>query len=348
MEYFAAGYLAATSDTPEQLALVLAPHIGAGEWATIGELAVQIKQAGTDRAVDRIYTTLLGRRGSYADRFQSLIFLAAGVSTTRLSPATVRVLTRATLDDAFTSELRAGADVVRILIGTAPEYKSYIYDEMSGRIREMAASGDRDAYALALRFVVEMAKGFRHAPWRPWVDEQIGRHGTVVLDIAAHDVDFRRCAVSVDVISVERALGMPGDLSVLFGDRKLVTAYQAKLTVDQVALTRALAAVGRFLAEHEQLPWVSAPLYEEPLPLITVRMTDLLAMFKDQDEFTGLGLAAAIAIGSELSDLPTFKQAYRLSELPMPARFRALFRDWAAGRVEFVEITNGQGQSIGR
>jgi hypothetical protein len=77
-------------------------------------------------------------------------------------------------------------------------------------------------------------------------------------------------------------------------------------------------------------------------------MTDLLAMFKDQDEFTGLGLAAAIAIGSELSDLPTFKQAYRLSELPMPARFRALFRDWAAGRVEFVEITNGQGQSIGR
>jgi hypothetical protein len=141
---------------------------------------------------------------------------------------------------------------------------------------------------------------------------------------------------------------MPGDLSVLLGDRELVADYQAKLTADEETLMRALAAIGRFLAEHEQLPWVSANLYDEPLPLITMRMSSLLEMFKDRDEFTGLGLAAAIAIGSELSDLPTFKQAYRLSELPMPTRFRRLFKEWAAGRVEFVTITNGQGQSMGR
>jgi hypothetical protein len=32
----------------------------------------------------------------------------------------------------------------------------------------------------------------------------------------------------------------------------------------------------------------------------------------------------------------------------MPVRFRSLFKDWAAGRVEFAKITNGQGQSMGR
>jgi hypothetical protein len=84
-----------------------------------------------------------------------------------------------------------------------------------------------------------------------------------------------------------------------------------------------------------------APLYEDPLPLITMQMTSMLEKFRSPDELTGLGLAAAIAIGSELSDLPTFRRAYRLSDLPMPAQFRRLFRDWAAGRVEFAEITNG-------
>jgi hypothetical protein len=33
------------------------------------------------------------------------------------------------------------------------------------------------------------------------------------------------------------------------------------------------------------------------------------------------------AMREQLSDMPTFRYAYRLSELPMPARFRPLFRD---------------------
>jgi NACHT domain len=348
MEYFAAGYLAATSDTPERLALALAPHIDVGEWTTVGQLAIQIKQGGTDMAADRVYATLLDQRGKHRDRFMSMAFLALCVSSSRPSPAAVRGLTRAILDDAFTAELRAGADVLRILLARSPQYEPYVGDEMSRRIGVMAASGDRDTQALGLRFVLEMAKGFRHSLWRPWVDKQVSRYRAEILDIAAYDSDFRVLAVAVDAISAAEALAMPGHLGVLLRDRELVAAYQAKLTADAEILMRALTAIGRFLAEHEQLPWVSTPLYDEPLPLITMRMSSLLEMFKDRGEFTGLGLAAAIAIGSELSDLPTFKQAYRLSELPMPARFRPLFKDWAAGRVEFAEITNGQGQSKGR
>jgi hypothetical protein len=111
------------------------------------------------------------------------------------------------------------------------------------------------------------------------------------------------------------------------------------LTADEESLSQALASIGRFLVEHPQRPWVSAPLYDDPLPLITMQMSSMLDMFSSRDEFTGLGLAASIAIGSELSDMPTFRHAYRLTELPMPVPFTELFRDWAAGRVEFATIT---------
>jgi hypothetical protein len=237
---------------------------------------------------------------------------------------------------------------LKSLLSSSPGYQQLIYEELTDRIAATVTSGEPGAQASGLQFVLEMARDFRHSPHRPWVDEHVGQYESEIRDTAAHDDDFRVFAVSVDVISVEQALTMPGGLSVLLGDRELVARYQAKLTADKETLMRALTAIGRFLAEHEQLPWVSAPLYDEPLPLITMRMSSLLEMFRDRDEFTGLGLAAAIAIGSELSDLPTFKQAYRLSELPMPTRFRLLFKEWAAGRVEFATITNGQSQSMGR
>jgi NACHT domain len=348
MEYFAAGHLAATSDTPEQLALALAPHIQAGEWTAVGELAIQIKQSVTDRAADRIYATLLDHREDDRDSYKVVLFLTSCVSSARPSPATIRRLTRATLDEIFTSEVKRGFAAFDLLIGSTKGYESLIYDELANRIEAMIASGVPDAQASALRFVLWLAVWFRRSPHQPWVDKQVSRYRAEILGIAGHDGDFRVLAVSAGVISAGQALAMPGGLSVLLGDRKLVAAYQAKLTADEETLMRALTAIGRFLAQHEQLPWVSAPLYDEPLPLIAMRMSSLLEMFKDRDEFTGLGLAAAIAIGSELSDLPTFKQAYRLSELPMPDRFRAQFKDWAAGRVEFVKVTDGQGQSIGR
>jgi hypothetical protein len=345
MEYFAAGHLAATSDTPEKLALALAPHIGVGEWETVGELAIQIKQSGTDRAADRIYATLLDLREDYPDSYTVLLFLTYCVSSARPSPATIRRLTRATLDHAFASWVGRAVVALEIIIISAQGYETLIYDELTKRIATMVTSEELDTQVAGLRFVFEMGRGPLHSPPKPsveWVAEQVSRYDTEIFAIAAHDMKFRVHAVSVDVISVEQALTMPGGLSVLLGDRELVVIYQAKLTASEEILTRGLAAIGRFLVEHPQLPWVSAPLYDDPLPLITMQMTSMLDKFRKLDEFTGLGLAAAIAIGSELSDLPTFRHAYRMSELPMPAQFRKLFQDWAAGRIEFAEIINRQ------
>jgi hypothetical protein len=52
MEYFAAGQLAATSDTPEELAPKLAPLVHSDNWHVVGELAVKLKGDTTDRRAD--------------------------------------------------------------------------------------------------------------------------------------------------------------------------------------------------------------------------------------------------------------------------------------------------------
>jgi hypothetical protein len=38
----------------------------------------------------------------------------------------------------------------------------------------------------------------------------------------------------------------------------------------------------------------------------------------------------------------TGAEAGELPDLPVPAEFRQVFRDWAAGSVSFVEVTEGQ------
>jgi hypothetical protein len=338
LEYFTAGYLAAMSETPEQLALALAPKIRADGWNAIGELAIQIRNTVTDRATDRIYVTLLDDHSRYQSRSQVLVFLASCVSSTRPSPATVRMLTRAILDYAFGSELRRGSDVTRLLLARSTRYERFVYEELTSRIATMIASGDPDSQNSALRFVLEMAKGFRHSPLRPWVDDQIRRYGAEVLDACATDIVFRTSAIGADVISIEQALAMPGDLSALFADRELMKTFEGRLDVRALGIFDSLAAVGRFIAEHPRLPWVRAALYDAPLPTIVPgkgRLADGSGLL---DEFAGLGVAAAIALGCELSNLRSLRRTYGLSEIPMPARFKELFQDWAAGLVDFVEI----------
>ena len=59
MEYFAAYYLASTNDTPEALALALAPKIIRSEWEMVGQLSVQIKDRISVRGAERVITALI-------------------------------------------------------------------------------------------------------------------------------------------------------------------------------------------------------------------------------------------------------------------------------------------------
>jgi NACHT domain len=345
LEYFAASHLAATSDTAEDLARRLAPRVARGGWAMLGVLALQIKGQSTDQAADRGIAELLARRRDYVDSTDLLIFLAACVEGTRPSPATARLVTRAIVGDAFLSGRTTNVGIIRGLINSG-KYQRAIYDELTNQIAEMVSSEDLAGRARGLRFILEMTDGFRDVPWRPWADDQVGRYRAEIIDLAAVDHRIRACAVRAGAISTGQALTMTGGLSVLLADRELVAAYQARLTrVEEppAEAIEAIEAIGRFITAAPELPWVRAPLYDDALAPITWMTERLLDNFSPSDEFTGLGLAVAIAVGTELSDLlPPIRQTYRLPEWPMSKEFRQLFRDWAAGRVNFVELVDGE------
>lgn len=99
LEYFAAWHLAATSDTPEDLALTLVERKAwQTGWSVVAELAMKIKSDTSDRAVDRIYAVMLHSALASRDREDMLALLAGCASATRPSPATVRAVTRAAWD----------------------------------------------------------------------------------------------------------------------------------------------------------------------------------------------------------------------------------------------------------
>jgi hypothetical protein len=177
-----------------------------------------------------------------------------------------------------------------------------------------------------------------NSSWISWADKLTSGYADEIVDYVDRSVELRILALHAGIITIEQALAMPGDLSALFGDRELIEVFQARLEVTSPGIFEGLAAVGRFIGEHPRLPWVRAALYDGPLPTIATEKSDLSDEFGMLDEFAGLGVAAAIALGCELSSLRPLRRTYGLSEIPMPARFKELFQDWAGGRVDFVEI----------
>lgn len=97
----AAAHLAAVSDSPEELARILAPSLREDGWDVVGELAIQVKDRTSDRGADRVYTALLDPALRGEPDSGEFLFLAGCLDSVRPSPATVRMLTRAILDDTF-------------------------------------------------------------------------------------------------------------------------------------------------------------------------------------------------------------------------------------------------------
>ena len=343
LEYFAAGHLAATSDTAEDLARALAPRLAEIGWTFVGLLAIQIKGQSADRAADRAIAELIARRRDYADSTDILMFLAACVEGTRPSPASARLVVRAIVGDAFLSGRSTNVGIIQGILNSG-KYERPIYDELTNRIAEMVSSEDPAERARGLRFILEMAGRFRALRSRPWIDDQLGRYRREILDAAPADHRIRACAVRAGVLATGQALAMPGGLSVLLADRELADAYQTGRAEAQGRLIdtlQDLEAIGRFIAASPPLPWVRAPLYDKAYSPVNAERMPLPDRISTADPFTGLGVAATVAVRAELSDLPTSRAAYMLPELPMPDEFRPLFADWAAGRVDFVEVIGG-------
>lgn len=91
LEYFAAAYLAVTSDSPEKLAHTIGPHVAHGEWEIVSQIALQIDSRNFELGADRAVTALLNEREELTPSEQANIhrFLISCLDLLQLSPRIV-------------------------------------------------------------------------------------------------------------------------------------------------------------------------------------------------------------------------------------------------------------------
>jgi NACHT domain len=317
LEYFAAAHLAAISDTPEDLARILRPHVTAGEWEVVSQLAIQLKNRSSDRGADRIYADLLESVVVPEARGCLLVFLAESLKYTRISPATVRKLTRAMMDRDRYRYRSDGWDVGKfsalvLLITSGAHHEQVIADEMSSRIGAMVISDDAVTRAEGLQLALEAAWVAPNDFWRVWSREQARQHTAVIAAEAAASASLRTVALYAAVISIGQALTMPGGFGALMGGaRPMLAELRATVPFPLFLCSRLLGAVpdpdaiadftaiGRYLTGHPTTPWVhivrqdyARPVWD-PAGAATGR--------SGLDELCALGIAAVICVDAELS-----------------------------------------------
>lgn len=407
LEYFAACRLASMSDTPEDLARALAPRLASDEWEVVGELAFQLKDRAIDQGADRFCAEMLNEvwqpQRDVIQRAALLGFLARCGRTGHMSPATVRNLTRAALDQPFDyppDPQYVGHPLEWLL--SNDEQQGMIADEISGRVGAMAGSDDATARLDAVRLVLALGaehvflalgettrqRAQRVGFWARWSATQARALGPVIEFAAARDNTIRTIALRREYITADQALAMPGGPGALMCDGILAPfgeyfgpylpdSCTALLRNDVTPPSRSwpedwrrqelslFAAVGRYLQCHPHAPWVQE-VNRLPRPyewqLTSVHRSLPL------DEVTYLGIAAVVLATAELTqvslttpDAPEDAGSLSLLErclirrflapgvpvldLPVPAEFRRLFRDWADRKVDFTrrEASDGPG-----
>jgi NACHT domain len=133
------------------------------------------------------------------------------------------------------------------------------------------------------------------------------------------------------------------------------------------------AAVGQFLLDHPNPPWLSIHLPSRWEPVSLFGTNDFVpgsAIFETKDAIAYLGAAASILIAAEMTrnrilpeegDLPlgAFSSLYpyillrwghqqdtRPPELPVPEQFQRLFRTWATQSIDFIRYPADLGSSM--
>jgi NACHT domain len=292
LEYFAAQYLSYVSDTPEQLARSLAPHVVRHEWEVVGELSVQIKDHTSDRGAQRIYATLLNehrRRRSAKGRSGVLQFLARCLRSVDPPPREIRGLIRQVLDHLFAGD---PDDPVRCLplcwlLASCTTCRDIVDEEIGVRVAALVESGDPADHLNGLHLVISLPVGIsgfwgsegphlsQDSPQRRFWNVR-GREHTLayadsIIDASVDDTGLRSMALWHELIDVDRALKMPNGLITLFQRQwiGILGWWQGAYLLNAVgslalggpdAVSKAtsdLAVLGRYLVDHPRLPWIA-------------------------------------------------------------------------------------------
>jgi hypothetical protein len=235
LEYFAAAHLAFDSDTPEDLARTLRPHVGRGEWEVVAELAVQIKDRTSNDGAQRAYAALLGERRHWPGRGRGgvLQFLARCLRSVDPPPQTIRDVTREVLTYLLEGELDDEDRFLPLcwLLASCTGCPEIVSDEIGTRVASLTES-DSDAARLAgLRMAAWMHYGIRvleiralstaaetrlEAFWTEWCAGAVQRHRDVFAAEAQAHPAIRVAALTERIITLDQALAMPGGLSAIF------------------------------------------------------------------------------------------------------------------------------------
>jgi NACHT domain len=350
LEYFASWQLAATSDTPEDLADTLTTSLrSSGSVEIIGELALQIKDRSTDQGADRAYQRILDDIEPAEEhvQYQFIRWLTKWLPGMQISPATARRVTRAALVQLLSRESgnRLLADIRRC----GARHQSVIADELQSGLTVLVTSEQVSDKIAGLQIILSMLMD-KVPPiefWDKWSEELTESYSPDVEIFSAQSPGLRTLALFNSAISIDQALAMPGGFGAIsqrypiFGRGPLVP-YPLYETPDfgggdpDPAELAVSTAVGKYLVNHPDPPWASGPhdRYNE-----IANWIDELVKVK-LDELSGLGSAAAYAVNAEFRGLERESMGRVIQRLPMPSQFRQLFRDWTEGRADLVEFTD--------
>lgn len=337
LEYFAASYLAATCDTPEELARRIGRHIARQEWEVIADLAMQIKDQASDRGAERIMTVLLTdrRHRSAPSRGHTLEFLAHSLRFIDPPPRTVRDLSRNVLDHAFSAD---PDDDIRChplhhLVTGCSGSRQIVADAIAGRAADLARSADPAVALNGLRLALwaddrnipaqnDRVGTWERGLWEFW-NEFAGAstitYSSAIMAAAAQHAAIRYAALVRGLISVEQILAdQRPDLEALFNVHPtffgiagppyllrqvygLIRGHDGYLGKDPVPDLRAF---GRFAAGHPRQPLVINPAGYRTW-LADLRNSGGTRPLPD--DLTHLGASLAFAIGTEASDDVTLR-----------------------------------------
>lgn len=291
LEYFAAAQLAYDSDSPEQLAGALVPHIAGGESSVVAELAMQIKDRTSNDGAPRMYAALLENRSGWSPDI--LRFLARCLRSVDPSPRHVRELTRQLFgetceadraryasaglpgrDEPGTSPLPTITAWPDLLAGSGL-YRGTVADEIDALVAGWVRSGDQGLVLHGLRVafslpysLVGTGKG-NEAFWHSLAGRSMKTHRGVAVASAETDAYIRGEILAAGLITARQALAMPGGPTVLFQISRSSFALHASyfgralLALDngwpafgRPAIAADLAAFGEYLLDHREPPWL--------------------------------------------------------------------------------------------
>ena len=344
LEYFTAWQLAATSDTPENLADRLIASVRSSGWEVVGELAIQIKDRSADQGADRIYRHIfsnIDHSGSEA-RGLFITLLTGWMPGMALSPGIVRRVTRAALTQLLSPN--PNLDSFWNLQQCGQRHQVIVADESNSLIATMVDSDHESVKLAALQIALSMAmpETSHDAFWKDWGEKMIALYKSQIESFSSHSRALRTLALFSSIISIDQALAMPGGFGAISQRYPIIgigplVPYPLFMAPDyggDSANVAVSTAIGRYLISHPSLPWASGP--PDRFNLIANRIDQLAKA--NLDQFSALGAAASYAVNAEFRELERTSRGAAIERLPLPAQFRQLFRDWASGQINLVEL----------